>query len=64
MASDKPIAEVGVSVGMSNTPYFITLFKKITGQTPASYRQMQNQPVVPSSEAALLRNMGKEEQPL
>lgn len=33
------IAEVGLSVGLANTPYFITLFKKKTGYTPASYRQ-------------------------
>ena len=43
ISSDKPISEVGMSVGMSNTPYFITLFKKRTGQTPASYRQLQSQ---------------------
>lgn len=43
ISSDKPIAEVGVSVGMSNTPYFITLFKKMTGHTPANYRQLQQQ---------------------
>jgi AraC family transcriptional regulator of adaptative response / methylphosphotriester-DNA alkyltransferase methyltransferase len=42
IASDKPIADIGLSVGMPNTPYFITLFKKITGNTPASYRRMNN----------------------
>ncbi|NRE93400.1 AraC family transcriptional regulator, partial [Bacillus subtilis] len=25
---------------MANAPYFITLFKKKTGQTPAQFRQM------------------------
>ncbi|TXK72387.1 bifunctional transcriptional activator/DNA repair enzyme AdaA [Paenibacillus sp. N3.4] len=40
--SDKPIAEVGASVGISNTPYFITLFKKKTRHTPAGYRQLSN----------------------
>jgi AraC family transcriptional regulator of adaptative response / methylphosphotriester-DNA alkyltransferase methyltransferase len=44
LSSTAPIAEVGARVGMSNTPYFITLFKKMTGHTPASYRQLQNQP--------------------
>jgi AraC family transcriptional regulator of adaptative response / methylphosphotriester-DNA alkyltransferase methyltransferase len=43
ISSDKPIAEVGVSVGLPNTPYFITLFKKKTGHTPTVYRQLQNQ---------------------
>jgi AraC family transcriptional regulator of adaptative response / methylphosphotriester-DNA alkyltransferase methyltransferase len=41
-ASDIPISDIGLSVGMHNTPYFITLFKKITGHTPASYRRMNN----------------------
>ncbi|MCS7463799.1 bifunctional transcriptional activator/DNA repair enzyme AdaA [Paenibacillus doosanensis] len=39
LATDKPIGEIGMDVGISNTPYFITLFKKKTGRTPASYRQ-------------------------
>lgn len=43
LSSDKPISEVGMSVGMPSTSYFITLFKKKTGQTPANYRQLQNQ---------------------
>ncbi|MEX1030680.1 MAG: bifunctional transcriptional activator/DNA repair enzyme AdaA [Paenibacillaceae bacterium] len=41
MTAEKSIAEVGHSVGLANTPYFITLFKKKTGYTPASYRQTQ-----------------------
>ncbi|MEF3308804.1 bifunctional transcriptional activator/DNA repair enzyme AdaA [Paenibacillus sp. GYB004] len=36
--TSKPVSEVGHGVGLSNTPYFITLFKKKTGHTPASYR--------------------------
>ncbi|MFS1517251.1 bifunctional transcriptional activator/DNA repair enzyme AdaA [Bacillus sp. SCS-151] len=40
---DAPIAEVGKSVGLSNTPYFITLFKKKIGQTPEAYRRQQKQ---------------------
>jgi AraC family transcriptional regulator of adaptative response / methylphosphotriester-DNA alkyltransferase methyltransferase len=38
VSTTNPIAEVGVSVGLPNTPYFITLFKKKTGLTPAGYR--------------------------
>ncbi|MFD1266298.1 bifunctional transcriptional activator/DNA repair enzyme AdaA [Paenibacillus motobuensis] len=33
------VAKVGASVGMVNTAYFITLFKKRTGVTPAQYRK-------------------------
>jgi AraC family transcriptional regulator of adaptative response / methylphosphotriester-DNA alkyltransferase methyltransferase len=38
--SDRAITDVAKTVGISNTPYFITLFKKITGHTPAQYRQL------------------------
>ncbi|MDR7000736.1 AraC family transcriptional regulator of adaptative response / methylphosphotriester-DNA alkyltransferase methyltransferase [Neobacillus niacini] len=34
------IVDIALSVGMSNTPYFITLFKKKSGFTPAQYRQL------------------------
>uniref|UniRef100_UPI0033418105 bifunctional transcriptional activator/DNA repair enzyme AdaA n=1 Tax=Bacillus cytotoxicus TaxID=580165 RepID=UPI0033418105 len=40
---DDPVSEVGESVGLSNTPYFITLFKRKTGQTPEAYRRQQKQ---------------------
>lgn len=33
------VAEIGAAVGLANIPYFITLFKKKTGQTPESYRK-------------------------
>lgn len=36
-----PVTEVGESVGLPNTSYFITLFKKKTGQTPEAYRRQQ-----------------------
>ncbi|WP_040948849.1 bifunctional transcriptional activator/DNA repair enzyme AdaA [Gorillibacterium massiliense] len=36
--SDKSLAEIAAAVGIPNTAYFITLFKKITGYTPADYR--------------------------
>ncbi|WP_223067069.1 bifunctional transcriptional activator/DNA repair enzyme AdaA [Paenibacillus caui] len=37
--TDQSIAEIGAMVGLPNTSYFITLFKRITGGTPAGYRQ-------------------------
>ena len=40
---DDSVAEVGESVGLSNTPYFITLFKRKIGQTPEAYRRQQKQ---------------------
>lgn len=36
--TEKPISEVGESVGLVNPPYFITLFKKIIGTTPEDFR--------------------------
>lgn len=41
-ASAESIAKIGESVGLPNLPYFITLFKRITGCTPARYRQLAN----------------------
>jgi AraC family transcriptional regulator, regulatory protein of adaptative response / methylphosphotriester-DNA alkyltransferase methyltransferase len=38
--TNKAIGDIGICVGMANAPYFITLFKKKTGQTPAQFRQM------------------------
>lgn len=38
-AHNKSIAEVGCAVGLSNTSYFITLFKNRTGQTPKQYQK-------------------------
>jgi len=38
--TDKSIAEIGVSVGLPNPSYFITLFKMKTGQTPKQYRKI------------------------
>jgi AraC family transcriptional regulator of adaptative response / methylphosphotriester-DNA alkyltransferase methyltransferase len=37
--SDKTITEISLAVGISNVPYFITLFKKETGFTPLEFRQ-------------------------
>jgi AraC family transcriptional regulator of adaptative response / methylphosphotriester-DNA alkyltransferase methyltransferase len=38
-ATDKSIVEIGERIGLPNTPYFITLFKKKTGYTPLQYRK-------------------------
>lgn len=43
--TDHSVAQIARLVGLPNTPYFMTLFKKMTGRTPTEYRQMnQNQP--------------------
>jgi AraC family transcriptional regulator of adaptative response / methylphosphotriester-DNA alkyltransferase methyltransferase len=39
--SNRPIAEIAAAAGISNVSYFITLFKKKTGQTPAEYRELK-----------------------
>ncbi|GGE61447.1 bifunctional transcriptional activator/DNA repair enzyme AdaA [Priestia taiwanensis] len=38
--TNKAIADIATCAGIPNTPYFITLFKKKTGCTPAQFRQM------------------------
>lgn len=40
MQTNKAIGDIAICVGMMNTPYFITLFKKKTGLTPSQFRQM------------------------
>ncbi|MGG1674760.1 bifunctional transcriptional activator/DNA repair enzyme AdaA [Neobacillus sp. NRS-1170] len=42
LQNDVPIADIGKAVGIPNIPYFITLFKKMIGHTPAQYRQFHN----------------------
>lgn len=37
--TNQAVAEIARKVGLSNTPYFITLFKKKTGMTPTQFRQ-------------------------
>lgn len=39
ITTNKTLDEIGSIVGMHNTPYFITLFKKITKDTPNQYRK-------------------------
>ncbi|MGG3467364.1 bifunctional transcriptional activator/DNA repair enzyme AdaA [Neobacillus pocheonensis] len=41
ITTNKSVSEIGIAVGLSNTPYFITLFKKKTGITPAEYRKQE-----------------------
>ncbi len=38
--TNKTVSDIALNVGMPNTPYFITLFKKKTGHTPADYRRI------------------------
>jgi AraC family transcriptional regulator, regulatory protein of adaptative response / methylphosphotriester-DNA alkyltransferase methyltransferase len=37
---NKSISDIAFAVGILNTSYFITLFKKKTGQTPSDFRQL------------------------
>ncbi|KAB2332117.1 methylphosphotriester-DNA--protein-cysteine methyltransferase family protein [Cytobacillus depressus] len=39
LQTNKAIADISICVGMPNTPYFITFFKKITGHTPEQFRK-------------------------
>ncbi|PSL40350.1 AraC family transcriptional regulator [Planomicrobium soli] len=41
-STSRSVTEIGRAAGFSNTPYFITLFKKKTGQTPAQFRKGVN----------------------
>ncbi|TWT24825.1 bifunctional transcriptional activator/DNA repair enzyme AdaA [Planomicrobium sp. CPCC 101110] len=42
LATNRPVADIGESVGFANPSYFITLFKKKAGQTPAQFRKGVN----------------------
>lgn len=39
--TDQTIQEIAKSVGIPNTPYFITIFKKMKGKTPKEYRYIK-----------------------
>ncbi|MFC5589613.1 bifunctional transcriptional activator/DNA repair enzyme AdaA [Sporosarcina soli] len=39
-STDKSIADIGLSVGLPNTSYFITLFKNKIGHTPKQYQKI------------------------
>jgi AraC family transcriptional regulator of adaptative response / methylphosphotriester-DNA alkyltransferase methyltransferase len=36
--TNQPVAEVALTVGIPNVPYFVTLFKRFTGLTPSEFR--------------------------
>ncbi|ASS74229.1 AraC family transcriptional regulator [Tumebacillus algifaecis] len=38
LTTDRSLSDIACTVGIPNTAYFVTLFKKITGHTPAAYR--------------------------
>ncbi|WP_411503958.1 bifunctional transcriptional activator/DNA repair enzyme AdaA [Brevibacillus centrosporus] len=40
--TDQQVAKIAAAVGMPNTSYFMTLFKKLTGRTPTEYRQFHH----------------------
>jgi len=40
LETDQNVHEIAKSVGIPNTPYFITLFKKLVGNTPSEYRYL------------------------
>lgn len=42
--TEKAISDIALTVGMPSAPYFITLFKKMTRQTPNDYRQTHRNP--------------------
>jgi AraC family transcriptional regulator, regulatory protein of adaptative response / methylphosphotriester-DNA alkyltransferase methyltransferase len=48
--SDLAITEIAKKVGIPNTPYFITLFKKLNGETPVQYRLLKCNPEESESE--------------
>jgi AraC family transcriptional regulator of adaptative response / methylphosphotriester-DNA alkyltransferase methyltransferase len=39
--TENTIADISISIGIPNTAYFITLYKKKTGFTPEQYRQLE-----------------------
>ncbi|TBL81093.1 bifunctional transcriptional activator/DNA repair enzyme AdaA [Paenibacillus thalictri] len=49
--TEEAVTDIALHVGIPNTSYFITLFKKKTGQTPAHYRQNRARPFESQEEA-------------
>ncbi|MCP3763927.1 bifunctional transcriptional activator/DNA repair enzyme AdaA [Domibacillus sp. A3M-37] len=49
-ATDRPIAHIGLAVGLGNTPYFTTFFKKKAGYTPFEYRKKKRKEQVNQDE--------------
>ncbi|MHA7964138.1 bifunctional transcriptional activator/DNA repair enzyme AdaA [Paenibacillus sp. CAU 1782] len=42
LTTDNPVAGIGKEIGWPNAPYFITVFKRLTGLTPEAYRMNHN----------------------
>ena len=53
VTTDRTVADIGTHVGLPNTSYFITLFKKKTGHTPTQYRQLNKVELTNHSELFL-----------
>lgn len=53
ISTERAVADIGLHVGLPNTSYFITLFKKKTGHTPTQYRQLNKVELTKHSELIL-----------
>lgn len=50
LTTEQAVAEIALRVGLPNTSYFITLYKKKTGYTPTQFRQLNKQKVTLASD--------------
>lgn len=53
LTTEQAVAEIALRVGLPNTSYFITLYKKKTGYTPTQFRQLNKQKVTLASDFIL-----------
>ncbi|OME17927.1 AraC family transcriptional regulator [Paenibacillus odorifer] len=53
LTTEQAVAEIALRVGLPNTAYFITLYKKKTGYTPTQFRQLNKQKVTLASDFIL-----------
>ncbi|WP_232061394.1 bifunctional transcriptional activator/DNA repair enzyme AdaA [Paenibacillus odorifer] len=53
LTTEQVVAEIALRVGLPNTSYFITLYKKKTGYTPTQFRQLNKQKVTLASDFIL-----------
>lgn len=53
LTTEQAVAEIALRVGVPNTSYFITLYKKKTGYTPTQFRQLNKQKVTLASDFIL-----------
>lgn len=53
VSTERAVTDIGLHVGLPNTSYFITLFKKKTGLTPTQYRQLNKLELTNHSELIL-----------